>query len=258
MIKTGPLTVGEFTVGDLFLALESLTAIAAGDVSVIENLDGSFTIEFINELSSTDLPLLQIVDGTGSVNPGVNATITGVQDGLDTAINDVQVVTVNATGGTYSLSVSVPNPDIPEAPIEFTTPEISFDASAEFVRQTLQRSYAFALTEAKVTRQLSIISATSGSFKLTFDGDETIALDQGLNATQLKDALVDLEGIEASDIDVLEKNTGLFEIEFINHPFFEDIPELVVTEDTTDGEVIVSTLGCAGSLQNRFRSHPNR
>ena len=55
--QTDPLTIGVFTVGDLFLALESLDAIAAGDVSVIENLD-SFTIEFIKELSSTDLPLL--------------------------------------------------------------------------------------------------------------------------------------------------------------------------------------------------------
>jgi hypothetical protein len=103
-----------------------------------------------------------------------------------------------------------------------------------------------------VTRQLSIISATSGSFKLSFDGDETIALDHGLNATNLKDALVDLMGIESSDINVLEKNTGLFEIEFVNHPFFEDITDLVVTDDSTDGEVIVSTLGVREAFKTDF------
>ena len=68
-------TVGEFvlnydlTVGELQLALESLAGIAAGDVKVkeIESLvpgTREFTIEFIRELSSTDVAELIVTNST--------------------------------------------------------------------------------------------------------------------------------------------------------------------------------------------------
>ncbi|MHC4497645.1 MAG: hypothetical protein ACYS21_00865, partial [Planctomycetota bacterium] len=176
----------DFTVGDLQLSLESLENIAAGDVKVREVDTGNpdnreFTIEFIRELSSTDVPAIQVVNNwlnaeATLVEAADNYTFpepppAGVLNGYDTAINDVQVMTIDATAGTFKLALEIPQPNGTTLDIE--TVDLPYDASAEQVRKALQNAIAYAITEANATLQLAISSATTRSFRLAFNNDPT-------------------------------------------------------------------------------------
>src|SRR5581483_4220145 len=61
---------------------------------------------------------------------------TRVDGTSDPQLNDEQVVTVNATGGSYRLAL------LHGMSQQFTTDPIAFDASAEVVRQTIQNAAA--------------------------------------------------------------------------------------------------------------------
>ena len=75
------------------------------DSSELEDNQIAYDIEFTSELSSQDLPLMT-VDDSSVVNGSVASE--DVQPGLDTGLNDVQVMTVNATAGTYQLELYLP------------------------------------------------------------------------------------------------------------------------------------------------------
>jgi Ca2+-binding RTX toxin-like protein len=129
----------DLTAGQLQIALEALDGINVGDVQVTDAGSGVFDIEFLGGLSSKNVPQLILESdlvGTGSIQT--------LQDGGDTGVNQVQVLTVDATGGSYQLTIHVPG--VVQAP--FTTDPIAFDASADEVRRALQHALAFALTGA--------------------------------------------------------------------------------------------------------------
>ena len=121
----------------LQLALEALPAIVPGDVVLTEVDPGelgpnqvAYDIEFTRELSSQDLPLL-LIDDTLVVDGSVASA--DVQPGLDTGLNDVQVVTINATAGTYQLELY-----LPAVQKTLLTASLPYDADAEQVRRALE------------------------------------------------------------------------------------------------------------------------
>jgi len=157
-------------------ALQTLpgTPIKVGDVAVTRN-DDVYVIRFQGNLSSTDVAQIvaasvdlkkqveksagspdalpsgatavagdpQLVDGAVTVTTrlqGLAQIPVRYSDAPDhltaNTINDVHVVTVNATGGTYTLTL------LSGTSQQFTTLPIPFDASAEFVRQTIQNAAA--------------------------------------------------------------------------------------------------------------------
>ncbi len=130
------------TRADVQLALEALPAIVPGDVFIIRTETDpntvEFTIEFIGELSSTDVAEI-IVDGSAlTLTTGdASASVETLYPGLDTGLNDVQVLTVNATAGTYRLEMYLPAVDK-----TLMTAALPFDADSEQVRRALQHELA--------------------------------------------------------------------------------------------------------------------
>ncbi|MHC1764378.1 MAG: hypothetical protein AB9869_08735 [Verrucomicrobiia bacterium] len=121
------------TRAQLQLALEALPAIVPGDV-LITPIAGGFEIEFKGELSSTDVA--EMIVYTSALTGGA-ATVTTEHDGRDTGLNDLQVMTVNATGGTYHLEVY-----LPFLQKMLVTADLPYDADAEQVRRALQHELA--------------------------------------------------------------------------------------------------------------------
>ena len=153
----------DVTASGLQAALEALAGIMAGDVAVTKNGD-VYDIRFQGNLTNVDVPQLgaasidlkkqvelpagdpnaapsastatagdpQLADGSVTVSTRIDGT-------ADPKLNDQQVVTVNATGGSYTLTL------LRGTAQEFTTDPIAFDASAEAVRQTIQNAAAAAI-----------------------------------------------------------------------------------------------------------------
>lgn len=101
------------TAGDVLTALEALAAIPSGGVSVTLSTgsDGAdvwnnYTVEFKMALGLSPQPLL-IVDGTSltSSDSTPDFSVTEIRSGVSSLVqSEVQVVTVGATGGTFTLS----------------------------------------------------------------------------------------------------------------------------------------------------------
>ena len=245
------LTFGS-TVGELQLALESLDGIASGDVKVREvtptgPVTRAFEIEFVRELSSQDVPELSptaLTAGTAALNLGASI------NGLDTAINDVQVLTVDAEGGTFVLTLSVPQVD--GTLLTFSTQPIAFDVSGDDMRRELQNAYAFAQTGANEVQTLKVEGVSTDFFRLAFDNPPTsrlITLQDGdgasdpeiqqltidavdgsftvtdgeaitgqldfdVSAAALETALESLPTIGAGKVTVTDMGSGVYEIEF--------------------------------------------
>ncbi|MDX6471351.1 MAG: large repetitive protein, partial [Gaiellaceae bacterium] len=130
---------------DVQSALEALAHIGAGYVVVARN-DDVYVIRFQGSLGGLALkPLTPVSSLTkvaeslgGAVGPAApSATIT-TRDGTGSATpatNQVQVLAITATGGSYYLTFHVGS-------TEFTTDPIPYNASAEQVRQTIQNAIA--------------------------------------------------------------------------------------------------------------------
>jgi Ca2+-binding RTX toxin-like protein len=144
---------------NILLALEGLTGIAAGDIAVTES-EGEgglriFDIEFIRELSSKDLdPLLLSIGEDKALFGAVLPELVTLQDGMDTGMNEVQVLTLDLDaadpGGTFRLELFVP---VLER--HLLTAPIPFDASADDVRRALQHALARALNNLADNADLS-------------------------------------------------------------------------------------------------------
>ncbi len=147
--------------------LQNSTDIGVGNVAVTL-MDDVYVLRFQGALSNTDVPQL-VVDGSGLLkrrdplggctvdasglvqvgcgidDPGSATSTTRVngfaQTAPDTnsqdpfAIDDVQVLTMAATGGTYTLSLLLTNPNH-----TVVTAPIAWDATADVVRQALQNA----------------------------------------------------------------------------------------------------------------------
>jgi Ca2+-binding RTX toxin-like protein len=178
--KTDPLMVDDPALrAKILLALEALSSIAAGDTKITEGEgeDGEriFDIEFIRELSSQNLEPL-IVDASGLVGEEATAVIATVQDGMDTGMNEVQVLTLNATGGEFRLELF-----IPELEKSVLTLPIAFDAGADDVRRALQHALARALNNLAENADLSRVrEAFKTDFTVVKVGSDYLIGFQGL------------------------------------------------------------------------------
>jgi Ca2+-binding RTX toxin-like protein len=147
------------TRAELQLALEALPAIVPGDV-LLTTIPGGFEIEFKGELSSTDVPLM-IVNASALTGPAtVKAQVIEKTKGLETGLNDMQIMTVNATAGTYHLELY-----LPAIQKTLITGSLAFDASAEEVRRALQHELARKLNGLNPDADLS---RTREAFKSDF------------------------------------------------------------------------------------------
>jgi Ca2+-binding RTX toxin-like protein len=135
----------------------------AGDVAVTKNgtvyvirFQGNLTNTNVLQLGAASIDLMKRVEPSGgdpNATPSattatagdptlVNGTATvttRVQGTNNPLLNDEQVVTVKATAGTFTLTL------LHGTAQQFTTLPIPFDASAEFVRQTIQNAAAAAI-----------------------------------------------------------------------------------------------------------------
>ena len=139
-------------------ALEALGGIGAGNV-VVTKTDDVYVIHFQGTLSDSILMPLTAAAGalqktTENLGGGTTtatglpsmATITTRASGFGTPeTNQVQLLTVSATGGTYTLTFKL-------GPTTFTTAPIPYNASAEQVRQAIQDAVAVGQTSDPNTR----------------------------------------------------------------------------------------------------------
>ena len=147
--------------------LQALPGIGAGNV-VVSLMDDVYVLRFQGALSNTDVPQIAAngaallkrsdplggcsVDASGLNQVGCNVDLQGsatastrvdgfaqTVDGANLqaafGINNVQVLTMAATGGTYTLSLLLSNPTH-----TVVTAAIPFDATADVVRQALQNA----------------------------------------------------------------------------------------------------------------------
>jgi Ca2+-binding RTX toxin-like protein len=152
----------------LTLALEALEGISTGDVAITRS-DAGFDIEFQRELANRNLDDL-ITTGA--------ASIAGLQNGGDTGMNDVQVLTVDATAGSYRLQLEVPG--LQDA---LLTLPIEHDASAADVRQALQDALARELNDLPEGADLSRVrEAFKNDFTVVKYGNDYVIGFQGMTA----------------------------------------------------------------------------
>jgi Ca2+-binding RTX toxin-like protein len=128
-------------------ALESLPALGDGNVVVTRN-DDVYTIRFqgtlsdtpVQELVATRLPSLQkrvehlgggvdTFDGTASVHTRADLSATPIQ------VNQIQILTVDASGGSFRLTFHVNG-------VTYRTDPIPYNAGAEQLRQIVQNAIA--------------------------------------------------------------------------------------------------------------------
>src|SRR5262249_39924423 len=81
----------------------------------------------------------------------------------------------------------------------------------------------------------------SGNFRLTFQGQTTRDIDANASADDIRDALVELSNIAPGDVDVEAAPDGGFTVEFKNNLGFENVQEMTVAQQPTDGTVSIST-----------------
>jgi Ca2+-binding RTX toxin-like protein len=162
--QSGPLAYN-VSADDLRAALENLpgTPIKPGDVAVSRN-GTVYVIRFQGNLTNTDVPQIVATNvdlqkrvepsagdpsaaataatalaGDPTLVPGTATVTTRVQGTANPKLNDAQVLTVNATGGTFTLSLLSGTPE------QLTTRPLPFDASAEVIRQAIQDAAAAAV-----------------------------------------------------------------------------------------------------------------
>jgi hypothetical protein len=202
---------------NLLLALEALDGIAAGDVKVDEaeeNGSRVFTIEFIRELSSTNFALLTVEEPALT---GGGAVVSGVQDGFDTGMNDVQVLTVDATGGTYRLELF-----IPELEQTIVTLPIAYDASAEDVWRALQHALARSLNDLADNADMSRVrEAFKTDFTVVRTGDTYLIGFQG--KTRETDAGPGVALMKVLDDDLQGSASVVTRMDGINYYGFERV-----------------------------------
>ena len=114
-------------------ALENLPDIQVGDVDVSRDGD-LITVRFEGGLAGQDVDELIATPSNGSIT--VTTLVEGGQHG---PVNDMQMLTVDASGGSYQLKLF--NTD-DGSEVGVTTDSIPFDASAETVRDAIQRAIA--------------------------------------------------------------------------------------------------------------------
>ena len=125
------------TSGEVQTALENLTSVGSGNVSVTGAVGGPWQVEFVADYAATDVPLI-LMDGT-NLDTGfvvfsstVQETVPGNPGG---PTNEQQSITIlpagGATGGTFILSINTPQTG------SITTGPIAFDADGAGVDSAL-------------------------------------------------------------------------------------------------------------------------
>lgn len=190
-------------------ALVALSNIAAGEVAVTGNEQGPWTVTFQNGLGSSNRTQMTI-DGT-NLTGGAGQAVTTVTEGQalanvpevpldpdivsiymgDTLANEVQTVTVQATGGTFTLSFTDPAGNV------FTTGNIAENASAGTVETALLALACF------VTGDVTVAGSAGGPYTVTFGGRYA-----GLNVPMLVGDGTLLTGITAPAIAVVQTTAG--------------------------------------------------
>lgn len=143
---------GVFTAADLKTALE--TRYGIGNVVVTQESTISCLIEWVGAYAGINiLPL------TFASQPSSTGTITQVQAGSSTPVNEVQTVKVNhaPTGGTYTLTFQ-----------GATTAAIAYNASAATVQTELEALANIAVGDVTVTRAGSGTIADPYIYTVTF------------------------------------------------------------------------------------------
>ena len=157
-------------------ALEALSNIAPGDVAVTGNEQGPWTVTFTGTLAAQDVAEL-IIDGallTGGAGEAVTTVTAGqtlanvaevpIDPDIvsiymgDTLANEVQIVTVQATGGTFTLSFT------DNAGVTHTTAAIAENADGAAVQTALLALACF------VTGDVTVTGAAGGPWTVTFGG----------------------------------------------------------------------------------------
>lgn len=203
----------DVTRAKLQLALEALPAIVPGDVEITEVSPGVFDIEFKGELSSTDVAQLIIDASALSLTNGTaSAQVATLQTGLDTGLNDMQVLTVAATEGTFQLEIYLPAVDK-----TLLTEALPFDADAEQVRRALQHELARALNGLNDDADLSrtreafksdfSVARVGNTYLIGFQGVSR-QLDNGEGVSLIK-VIGDTDFVASGGADVLTRMDGL-------------------------------------------------
>jgi hypothetical protein len=111
--------------------------VSRDDKDIVVRFQGNLANQAVAPLVATAQPdlLLGVEQAGGGVNlvPGTVTVSTRVAGTSATQLNDMQAVTVNATGGTYTLSL---------LDGKMKTAPIAYDASADAVQSALQAAYA--------------------------------------------------------------------------------------------------------------------
>ena len=145
------------TATNIQTALESLSNIGVGNVSVDANGDGTFSITFDETLGNADLLVIDqsnLTDGTGGAVS--DATVEETTPGVD-ADSEVQELNLGgATKGTFTLTLGTD-----------TTNSISVDADAVITAQNIQTALE-SLSNIGVGN-VSVVANGDGTFSVTFN-----------------------------------------------------------------------------------------
>jgi hypothetical protein len=162
--------------GSVQTLLEALSNIAVGEISVTGPHGGPWLVEFTSTLGSQNITPL-VIDGTlltGGTGEAVTTTVPGILLADvpelpvdvnaftlyvgDSLANEVQTITRQATGGTFTLTVTTPLGDTA------TTGNIAYNATGAQVQTALEGLSIINVGDVTVT------GAASGPWVATFGG----------------------------------------------------------------------------------------
>lgn len=238
---------------DVQLALEALSTIGAGNISVTFENTGTevrYIIEFIGSLAQTNVS--QLYADVYGAEDGLTWVETSVGGG---PINEVQTVELvpPAISGNFTLTFAGQ-----------TTANIAYNASAATVQAALEGLSNIGVGDVAVTgsaggpwtvtfqgalggtdvaeltgdpgtlvgnvnekQQVKLFNAGGGTFTLTFDGQTTASIAYNASAATLQAALEGLSNLAPGDVSVVENGSGDWTVEFTGAHAGLNVPLLI-------------------------------
>lgn len=176
-------------------AFQALSTVGSGNATVTGSNGGPWTITFAGTMANTAQPGIT-ASGT-SLTGGTSPSIAIVHSTTgSTPVNEVQLVTVTATGGTFTLTLG-----------SYTTASISYNASASAVQAALQAITSVGSGNATVSGN------AGGPYTVTFTGSlaaTNVATMSavGSGATPSLTQTLAQQGINTSSVVVTNPNSG--------------------------------------------------
>jgi hypothetical protein len=164
--STSSLIAYNASLDEIQAAIEAMDTVGVGNVIITGDTTardipyiGPFNIDFVGSLSSTNVPQM-------AASPSGNWSALTVYNGGPPGTDELQSVTIDAVGGTFTLKIYDPeNPAV-----SYTTDSIAYNANAAVLKESISNAPFMQLSDITVTKTEA--GSTRNKWEITFSGSK--------------------------------------------------------------------------------------